>query len=161
MFISIPFITTKSKFHIPHNTQQSLYPEVWSNYWHYINITFFTGWHCRLSTRGHIVERGGAEVDNAFRGVTFYHVTPLRMLYSFYYTECPIFTTYFTAVRHYRVTFKIVNQPIDQSDCWNLIWGIIIQIVKYDNLALQWKLLYALIYDHHFFFKNMCFKEND
>ena len=29
---------------------------------YYINITFFTGWHCRLSPRGNIVDRGGAEV---------------------------------------------------------------------------------------------------
>ena len=44
--------------------------------WQYINITFFTGWHCRLSPRGNIVNRGGAKVDNAFRGVTIYYVTP-------------------------------------------------------------------------------------
>ena len=43
---------------------------------HYINITFFTGWHDRLSSRGNIVYRGGAEVDNAFRGVTIYHLIP-------------------------------------------------------------------------------------
>ena len=42
--------------------------------WHYINMTFFTGWHGRLSPRGNIVDRGGAEVVNAFRGVTIYHV---------------------------------------------------------------------------------------
>ena len=28
----------------------------------------------RLSSRGNIVDRGEAEVDNAFRGVTIYHV---------------------------------------------------------------------------------------
>ena len=33
---------------------------------HYINITFLTGWHCRLSPQENIVTRGGAEVDNAF-----------------------------------------------------------------------------------------------
>ena len=38
------------------------------------------------------------------------------MLYLFYYTECPISTTYFTTVRHCRVTFKLVTRPIDQSD---------------------------------------------
>ena len=42
-------------------------------------ITFFTGWHGRLSPRGNIVDRGGAEVDNAFQGVTIYHVIPERM----------------------------------------------------------------------------------
>ena len=42
----------------------------------YINITFFTGWHGRLSTRGNIVSKGGAEVDNAFQGVAIYHVIP-------------------------------------------------------------------------------------
>ena len=39
-----------------------------------MNITFFTGWQGRLSPRGNIVDRGGAEVDNAFQGVTIYHV---------------------------------------------------------------------------------------
>ena len=32
----------------------------------------FTGLHCRLSPQGNIVNRGGAEVDNALRGVTIY-----------------------------------------------------------------------------------------
>ena len=41
---------------------------------YYINITFFTGWHCRLSTE--------AENENVI----------YRMLYLFYYTECPIST---------------------------------------------------------------------
>ena len=29
-----------------------------------------------LSPRGNIVDRGGAEVDNTFRGVTIYHAIP-------------------------------------------------------------------------------------
>ena len=62
-----------------------------SNEQYYINITFFTGWHFRLSPRGKIVNRGGADVDNAFRGVSIYNVTPWRMLYLFYYTEYAIF----------------------------------------------------------------------
>ena len=32
----------------------------------YINITCFTWWHGRLSPQGNIVDRGGAEIDNAF-----------------------------------------------------------------------------------------------
>ena len=32
------------------------------------------GWHGRLSPQGNIVDQGGAEVDNAFRGVTIYDV---------------------------------------------------------------------------------------
>ena len=47
-------------------------------YYMFIYITFFTEWHGRLSSRGNIVDGGGAEVDNAFRGVTIYHVHPLK-----------------------------------------------------------------------------------
>ena len=36
----------------------------------------FTGWHCRLSPRGNIVNQGRTEVDNAFRGEKIYYVTP-------------------------------------------------------------------------------------
>ena len=61
------------------------------------------------------------------------------MLYLFYYTECPISTTNFTAVRHCRVTFKIVTRQIDQSDCWKLTWGIIIVNIKSISLhPLLW-----------------------
>ena len=30
----------------------------------------------KIVTRGNIVDWGGADVDNAFRGVTIYHITP-------------------------------------------------------------------------------------
>ena len=35
---------------------------------YYINIAFFMGWDGRLSSRRNIVDRGRAEVDNAFQG---------------------------------------------------------------------------------------------
>ena len=38
----------------------------------------FTGRHGGVSPRGNIVDRGGAEVDNALRGVTIYHVIPVK-----------------------------------------------------------------------------------
>ena len=40
------------------------------------------------------------------------------MLYLFYYTECPISTTSFNALRHCRVTFKIIipHVKFQQSD---------------------------------------------
>ena len=107
----------------------------------YINIALFTGWHCRLSPRGNIVNRGGAEFDNAFRGVTIYNVTLWRMLF-FYYTEYAISTANFTAVRHCHVPFKIVIRPIDQSDCWKLTWGIITYYITLSHmenpLQVQW-----------------------
>ena len=84
--------------------------------WHYINITF-----------------------------TIYYVARKRMLYLFYYTECPISTTNFATVRHCRVTFKIVTRPIDQSDCWKLTWGIIIKIVTRPiDQSDCWKLTWGI-----------------
>ena len=98
--------------------------------WHYINITFFTGWRCRLSPRGNIVDRGGAEVDNAFRGVTIYHINhPVKNVIFILLYRMSHFYNKFTVVRHCRVTFKIVTRPIDQSDCLKLTWGKIMYIV--------------------------------
>ena len=43
---------------------------------HVYKYHIFTGWHCRLSTRGNVVNRDGAEVDSAYRGVTIYFIIP-------------------------------------------------------------------------------------
>ena len=120
----------------------------------YMNITYFTGWHCRLSPRGNIVDWGEAEVDNASEGWQSTMSPRNKMLYLFHYTECPISTTNFTAVRHCRVTFKIVIRQIDQSDCWKLKWDIMIyntsgvttvttHFTQFKNYAL-WKFFFKV-----------------
>ena len=46
----------------------------------YINVTIsrtlFIRWHGILSYRGEYIDRGEAEVDNAFQRVIIYHVSP-------------------------------------------------------------------------------------
>ena len=114
--------------------------------WHYINITLFTGWHCRLLPRGNIVNRGGAEVDNAFRGVTIYYVTPVKNVIFILLYRMSYFYNRFHRLRRCRVTFKIVIWPIDQSDCWKLTWGIIIKIVTQQiDQSDCWKLTWGII----------------
>ena len=72
---------TMSCWLCPHNISSicTLHHHLLSCYYsshYYINITFFTGWHCRLSSRGNIVDWSScASVDNAFWGMTIYNVT--------------------------------------------------------------------------------------
>ena len=51
---------------------------------YFMNITFFMGGHGRLSPRGNIVDRGVAEMDNAFRVVSIYHTFNEKLIFILY-----------------------------------------------------------------------------
>ena len=96
--------------------------------WHYINITFFTGWHCRLSPRGNIVDRGGADRSRQCfqRGDNIPCQTVKSVIFILLYRMSHFYNKF-----HRRETLPcdIQNCHLEnQSDCWNLTWGIIIKM---------------------------------
>ena len=94
--------------------------------WYYINITFFTGWHCSLSPRGNIGNRGGAEVDNAFRGDDNLLCQPVKIV---------IFILLYRMSHFYNKFHRRYTLPCDIQNCYPANWPIkLLEInMRYNN----------------------------
>ena len=92
---------------------------------YYINIAFLRGDIVDCHPEETLSTEAEPRLTMLFEGWQSTMSLRKKLLFLFYYTECPISSTNFTALRHCRVTFKIVTWQIDQSDCWKLIWGLI------------------------------------
>ena len=78
-----------------------------------MNITFFKGWHGRLSPWGNNVNRGGASVDNAFQGVIL-PCHPVKNVIFILLYQTPPFST---LLQYYAV--KLLNAPAAFFTHWD------------------------------------------
>ena len=95
----------------------------------YINVTFFRGWHRRLSPlRKHCRLRrsGGWQCFSRGNSLPCHSLKNVILNVQFSETNSTIVGLEITAMWHCHVTFQIFTRLIDQSNLWRLTWVIII-----------------------------------